>query len=218
MTARLQAPPDRLLLTKHLPPCDSRAAQTPATMTWVLLPTPPLALAAAAGRPAVGQCRLGLAARDGLTSGLQRREPGSAVAVACSMQNAAALVSGRATAVHRVALASRGANRCRSSLRPQAASQPLWTPAAAERSSSSGPSTSGSGGGGGSGGGSQSAQQGRESAPNWLRPLPPAIMPWQQWYLQWNAVATFSAAVTAFLVPWEVAFVPAEQLYSFISG
>ncbi len=117
----------------------------------------------------------------------------------------------------RPALASRAAARQPGMQRPQAASQPLWTPAAAVGRSSDGAIGSGSSSGSSNGSSQRAAQPEVRSAPGRLWRLPPAILPWHQSYLKWNAVATFSAAVTAFLVPWEVAFVPAEQLYN-LSG
>lgn len=44
--------------------------------------------------------------------------------------------------------------------------------------------------------------------------LPRAIFPWDNRYLAWSGVATALAAVTGFLIPWEVAFLPTAELYS----
>ncbi|PSC71927.1 potassium channel SKOR [Micractinium conductrix] len=44
--------------------------------------------------------------------------------------------------------------------------------------------------------------------------LPSAVLPWDRRYLTWSPVVTVAAALSGFLIPWEVAFVPAEELYS----
>lgn len=39
-------------------------------------------------------------------------------------------------------------------------------------------------------------------------------LPCSRW-MGWSAVATAAAALSGFLIPWEVAFVPPAELYSF---
>lgn len=46
-----------------------------------------------------------------------------------------------------------------------------------------------------------------------LRAAAPLAPPPPRSYLAWSAAATALAALTGFLIPWEVAFLPPEELY-----
>lgn len=172
-------------------------------------PTPPLPAGAAPPRASLGLCRPSSAVSTGRCYRSCWDEPHRTLAASSSTQCALPPTS-KPRSQQRVRLGRQ---------RPQckAASQPLWTPAATAARRSAGDNSSGSSGRGSGGDGSSerhAQQQPRQAAVGWLQRLPPAILPWDHSYLAWSSVATTAAAVTAFLVPWEVAFVPAEQLYS----